>query len=171
MLWHVVVAKESDVTERIIRTGGEQIQGNETRHFRDRGPRIGEKKGEGWASWTAKDLFAWIRTHDEPRKSEMCGYIAASLLRAALTCLLCTALTCYPGSTRLRGSGLLAPRHRMATVDCSMPVPCICALREKENFQLFHFVQPLKMVHSSCQFQPQLPTPLAAEIGPSLLRT
>ena len=25
-------------------------------------------------------------------------------------------------------------------------LPCICALREKENFQLFHFVQPLKMV-------------------------
>ena len=24
---------------------------------------------------------------------------------------------------------------------------CIRALREKENFQLFHFVQPLKMVH------------------------
>ena len=26
-------------------------------------------------------------------------------------------------------------------------LPCIRALREKENFQLFHFVQPLKMVH------------------------
>ena len=30
---------------------------------------------------------------------------------------------------------------------CSMLLPCIRALREKENFQLFHFVQPLKMVH------------------------
>ena len=45
----MVVAKESDVTERIIHTGGEQIQGNETRNFRDRGPRIGEKGGGGQA--------------------------------------------------------------------------------------------------------------------------
>ena len=44
---HVVVAKESDVTERVIHTGGEQIQGNETRNFRDRGLRIGEKKKGG----------------------------------------------------------------------------------------------------------------------------
>ena len=35
--------------------------------------------------------------------------IAASLLHAALTCLLCAALTCYPGTVHLRGSGLLAP--------------------------------------------------------------
>ena len=39
----MVVAKESNVTERMIHTGGEQIQGNETRKFRDRGPRIGER--------------------------------------------------------------------------------------------------------------------------------
>ena len=43
----MVVAKESDVTERMIHTGGEQIQGNETRDLRDRGPRIGEKKRGG----------------------------------------------------------------------------------------------------------------------------
>ena len=43
----MVVAKESGVTERIIHTGGEQIQGNETRNFRDRGPRIGERGGGG----------------------------------------------------------------------------------------------------------------------------
>ena len=39
----MVLAKESDVTEHMIHTGGEQIQGNETHNFRDRGPRIGEK--------------------------------------------------------------------------------------------------------------------------------
>ena len=39
------VAKESDMTKRMIHTGGEQTQGNETRNFRDRRPRIGEKKG------------------------------------------------------------------------------------------------------------------------------
>ena len=43
----MVVAKESDVTERMIHTGGEQIQGNETHNLRDRGPRIGEKKKGG----------------------------------------------------------------------------------------------------------------------------
>ena len=43
----MVVAKESDVTERMIHTGGEQIQENETRNFRARGPRIGERKGGG----------------------------------------------------------------------------------------------------------------------------
>ena len=41
----MVVAEESDVTERMIHTGGEQIQGNETHNFRDRGQRIGEKGG------------------------------------------------------------------------------------------------------------------------------
>ena len=70
------------MTERMIHTGGEQIQGNETGNFRDRGPRIGEKRVGGWASWTAQALFAWTRTHDEPRKSWTCGYIAAGLLRA-----------------------------------------------------------------------------------------
>ena len=41
----MVVAKESDVTERMKHTGGEQIQGNETRNVRDRGPRIGKNRG------------------------------------------------------------------------------------------------------------------------------
>ena len=77
----MVVAKESDVTERMIHTGGEQIQGNKTHNFRDRG-RESAKKGEGgWASWTAQALFAWTRTHDEPGKSGTYGYIAAGLLR------------------------------------------------------------------------------------------
>ena len=41
----MVVAKESDVTEHMIHTGGEQIQGNETRNVRDWGPRPGESRG------------------------------------------------------------------------------------------------------------------------------
>ena len=40
----MVVAKESDVTEHMIHTGGEQIQGNETRTV-DWGPRLGENRG------------------------------------------------------------------------------------------------------------------------------
>ena len=47
------------------------------------GGRDSAKTGEGgWASWTAQALFAWTRTHDEPRKSETFGYIAAGLLCA-----------------------------------------------------------------------------------------
>ena len=57
-----------------------------------------------------------------------------------------------PGKARLRGSELLAPWHRMATVACSMPASVYSALRGKENFQLFHFVQPLKMVHFQLKF-------------------
>ena len=47
------------------------------------GGRDSAKAGEGgWASWTAQALFAWTRTHDEPGKSGMFGYIAAGLLCA-----------------------------------------------------------------------------------------
>ena len=134
----MVVAKESDVTKRTIQTDGEQIQGNKTRNLRDRGPRIGEK-GEGWASWTGQALFAWTRTYDEPRRSGKCGYKAAGVL-AALTFPIralraCAVLDCW--------------RHGIAwqrsPVRCLLP--CICAWREKETFQLFNFVQSLKIAH------------------------
>ena len=61
----MVVAKESDVTERMIHTGGEQIQGNETRNFRDRGPRIGEKKGGGGVD--KLDSTSFLRLDKDPR--------------------------------------------------------------------------------------------------------
>ena len=80
----MVVAKESDVTERMIHTGGEQIQGNETRNFRDRG-RESAKRGGGGASWTAQALFAWTMTHEEPGKSGTCGCIAAGLLHSGVS--------------------------------------------------------------------------------------
>ena len=51
---HVVVAKESDLTEHMIHTGGEQIQGNKTCSFRDRGPRSGENGGRGGGRFTLK---------------------------------------------------------------------------------------------------------------------
>ena len=81
----MVVVKESDVTERMINTGGEQIQGNETRNFRDRGPRIGEKRVGGVGKLDSQALFAWTRTHDEPGKSETCDYRAAGLVRSGMT--------------------------------------------------------------------------------------
>ena len=46
---HVVVAKDSDVTERMIHTGEEQIKWNEKRNFRDGGGggESAKKKGGG----------------------------------------------------------------------------------------------------------------------------
>ena len=63
---HVVVAKESDVTERMIHTGGEQIQGNETRNFRDRVLRIGEKK-RGGGLVGKLDSTSSLRLDKDPR--------------------------------------------------------------------------------------------------------
>ena len=80
----MVVAKESDVIERMIHTVGEQIQGNKTCTLEIGGRESAEKKGGGggWASWTAQVLIAWTRTHDEPGKSGTFRYIAAGLLCA-----------------------------------------------------------------------------------------
>ena len=143
---HVVVAKESDVTEHNIQV---ESKYKEMRHatLETRGRESAKRGGGVWARWTAQALFASTRTHDEPRRSGKCGYIGAGLLRAALTCPIraaraCAVLDCW--------------RHGIASqrspVQCLLP--CIRALREKENFQLFHFVQPLKTVHfrrPSCQ--------------------
>ena len=46
----MVVAKESDVTERMIHTGGKQIQGNETRNVRDWAE---NRRKQGRAGWQA----------------------------------------------------------------------------------------------------------------------
>ena len=111
------------------------------------GGRERPKGGGGGASWTAQPLFAWTRTQDEPRRSGKCGYIAAGLLHAVLTCLLRAAPTCLIRATRACAV-LDCWRHGIAwqrsPVRCLLL--CVRALREKENFQLFHFVQPLKMV-------------------------
>ena len=44
MLWSSFGCRKV-VSKRMIHTGREQIQGNETRNFRDQGPQIGEKMG------------------------------------------------------------------------------------------------------------------------------
>ena len=61
---HVVVAKESDVNERMIHTGGEEIHGNETRNVRDWGPRLGENRG-GWVG--TLDSTSSLRLDKDPR--------------------------------------------------------------------------------------------------------
>ena len=61
----MVVAKESDVTERMMHTGGEQLQGSEIRNFRDRGPKIGEKGG----GVGKLDSTSSLRLDKDPRRS------------------------------------------------------------------------------------------------------
>ena len=39
-----------------------------------------------------------------------------------------------PGTVRLRGSGLLAPWHRMTTVTCSMPASVCLRIARKRKF-------------------------------------
>ena len=103
------------------------------------GGRDSAKAGEGgWASWTAQALFAWTRTHDEPGKSGTFGYIAAGLLCADVSFT-------HRALARFWAVGAKASHGNNRLRRCLLP--CIRALREKENFQLFHFVQPLKMVH------------------------
>ena len=43
-------------------------------------------------------------------------------------------LTCHSRTTRLRGSGLLAPRRRMATIACSMPASVYSRVARKRKF-------------------------------------
>ena len=42
------------------------------------------------------------------------------------------------GTARLRGSGLLAPRHRMATVACSMPASVYSRVARKRKMKMVH---------------------------------
>ena len=63
-----------------------------------------------------------MRRPGQPKHAKLV-YIAAGLL-----------LTCHPGTTRLRGSGLLAPRHRMATVACSISASVYSRVAWKRKF-------------------------------------
>ena len=118
----MVVAKESDVTERMTHTGGEQIQGNETRNVRDRGPRISKHRVGGWSSWAAQALFASTTTHDESRKSWSGGWIAAVLLRADV-------------SSDHRACAVLGCWRQGIAARCLLL--CIRAIREKKIFNSF----------------------------------
>ena len=123
----MVVAKESGVTDRMIHRGGEQIQGNETRNCRDRGPGIGEKKGGGQAG-----------QHKLSSLGQGPAMSPGSQRHAVIKLLVFCALTCHLCTARLRD--LDCWHQGMAKVACSMPASCTRALRQKENFQLFHFV-------------------------------
>ena len=62
-VWYIQVeSKYKEIRHATLETGG-----------RESAKKVGW--GGGWASWTAQALFAWTRTHDEPRRSGKCGYI------------------------------------------------------------------------------------------------
>ena len=118
----------------MIHTSGEQIQANETRNFRNRGARIGEKKGGGVGKL---DSTRSLRLDKDPRWAQevmdvrLYSCWSSARWRVTRTLRTCAVLDCWRQGIAAR---------------CLLP--CIHALREKENFQLFHFVKPLKMVHS-----------------------
>ena len=58
---HVVVAKDSDVTERMIHTGEEQTKWNETRNFRDRGAENRRKERGGGGGQAGQHKLSRLR--------------------------------------------------------------------------------------------------------------
>ena len=85
--------------------------------------------GGGGASWTAQALFAWTRTHDEPKRSGRCGYIAAGVLRAALWCLIraprtCAVLDCW--------------RHGIEMATVASPMPASVYSRDAQKRKVFN---------------------------------
>ena len=120
----------------MIHTGGEQIQGNETRNFRDPGPRIGEKKGGGGEG--KLDSTSSLRLDKDPRWARevrdvrLYSHWSSALRRDIWAPRACAVLAC----SRQGIAWQWPPAWCL--------LPCIRALREKDNFQLFHFVQPLE---------------------------
>ena len=101
----------------MIHTGGEQIQGNETRNVRDWRPRLGENRG----GWVGKlDSTSSLRLEKDPRWAREVGNVRL--------------YSCHSRTARLRGSGLLAPRRRMATIACSMPASVYSRVARKRKF-------------------------------------
>ena len=65
----------------------------------------------------------------------------------------CSADICNPGTARLRGSGLLAPWHRMATVACLMPASVCSCIARKRKFSTLS----LRSAVENGSFSPALP--------------
>ena len=63
----MVVAKESDVIERMIHTVGEQLQGNETRTLEIGGRESAKKKGGGGGGVGKLDSTSSLRLDKDPR--------------------------------------------------------------------------------------------------------
>ena len=62
-------------------------------------------------------------------------------------------LTCHSRTTRLRGSGLLAPRRRMATIACSMPASVYSRVARKRKFSTLSLRSAVENGSFSCGCQ------------------
>ena len=122
----------------MIHTGGEQIQGNETRNVRDWGPRLGENMGGRVGKL---DSTSSLRLDKDPRWAREVGNVRIYSCRSSV----CWRVIHAPRACAVLGCWRQGVAWQQSPARCLLP--CIRALREKENFQLFHFVQPLKMVH------------------------
>ena len=122
----------------MIHTGGEQIQGNETRNVRDWGPRLGENRG-GWVGKLGSTSS--LRLDKDPRWAREVGNVRLYSCRSSVWWRVIHA----PRACAVLGCWRQGVAWQQSLARCLLP--CIRALREKENFQLFHFFQPLKMVH------------------------
>ena len=133
------VAKETDVTERRIHTGGEQIQGNKTRKFRHRAENRRKGRGGGQAGQHKFSSLGQGPTMSPGSQgSAVCSSAACSTdvsaVRSADVSAARIADVSDPGTARLRGSGLLAPWHHMATAACLMPASLYLRVARKRKF-------------------------------------
>ena len=122
----------------MIHTGGEQIQGNETRNVRDWGPRLGENRGGRVGKL---DSTSSLRLDKDPRWAREVGNVRLYSCRSSV----CWRVIHAPRPCTVLGCWRQGVAWQQSLARCLLL--CIRALREKQNFQLFHFVQPLKMVH------------------------
>ena len=103
---------------------------NETRNFRDRGPIIGGKRGGGVGKL---DSTSSLHLDKDPRRAQEVRAVQLYSSWSAAR----SADVFDPGTACLRGSGLLVPRHPMATVGCLMPASvysCVARKRKLQNW-------------------------------------
>ena len=110
------------------------------RTVRDWGPRLGENRGGRVGKL---DSTSSLRLDKDPRWAREVGNVRLYSCRSSLCWRVIHALRACADL----GCWRQGVAWQQSPVRCLLP--CIRALREKEDFQLFHFVQPLKMVHST----------------------
>ena len=124
----------------MIHTVGEQTQGNKTRTLEIGGRESAKRKGGGGRVGKL-DSTSSLRLDKDPRWAREVGNVRLYSCRSSV----CWRVVHAPRVCAVLGCWRPGVAWQRSPARCLLP--CIRALREKENFQLFHFVQPLKMVH------------------------
>ena len=129
----------------MIHTVGEQIQGNTTRTLEMGGRGSAKKKGGGGGGGGVGklDSTSSLRLDKDPRWAREVGNVRLCSCRSSVS----WRVIHVPRACAVLGCWRQGVAWQQSPARCLLP--CIRALREKENFQLFHFVQRLKMVHYS----------------------